>query len=633
MPQAKAKQPLRADEDPDLLSTLVQYFEDSEDSTRDARELSERDRDYVDHKQLTSEEREILRKRKQPPVQNNYIRKKINFLRGFERQIRTDPKAYPRTPQHEEDATAATDALRYVADNTNFDEKRSEFWENFIVEGIGAAEVVVSRDEKREIQTHHIQWDRLFYDFHSRKADFSDARYKGIVIWDDCDNVKRNFPDAEDVISASLSDEFDDTYSDKPVKWVDSKRKRIRIVQIYFLYRGIWHLAFYTKAGYLMKPVVSPWLDEDGFPECCIIMRSAYVDREGNRYGEPRFMIEMQDSINKRESKAVHLISQRQTFGNLRAFPDGVRAQKIELAKPDGHVVLSGNAEFGKDFGILPTGDMAQGQMALLQEAKSEMARTSGAEFASAQSMGNQSGRAVLANQNGAMLEYSPLADGKRQWEKQIYKAWWNRIRQFWTSERWVRVTDNEENVRFVSLNKPVSVADAVTEEIGFIPPEFQNDSRLNVVSRIDNNVAEMDVDIIIEDSPDVVSIQQEEFRNLIDLANAGITFDQETYIRASNLRNKQDILNKMQGESEQQAQALQAQQDAQQQLTTEAVAAAIEKDSSQALDAQASALKKRAEAEKTMIETRKTQAETDGEIADTEQTLIENQQMLSGVR
>ena len=592
-----------AESEQDLLTKLVSYFEEFEQFTRESRKLNERDRDYTDHKQLTSGELEILRKRKQPPVQNNYIRKKINFLRGYERQIRTDPKAYPRTPEHDTDAAAATDALRYIADNTNFDVVRSDFWDNFITEGTGACEVVVSKDKKREIQTHHIQWDRLFYDYHSRKADYSDAKYTGIIIWDDKESVIRNFPGSEKFISDAFSSNNDDTFEDKPVNWIDSKRNRVRIAQIYFEHKGKWHLAFFTESGFLVKPQLSPWMDEDGEPENGMILQSAYVDRDGNRFGEPRFMIETQDAINKRESKMLHLVSQRQTFGNNKAFPDGVGGQKAELAKPDGHVEMNGNSRFGEDFGILPTGDMAQGQFQLLQEAKQDMMKNSGSEMATAQAGGGQSGRAVLAQQNGAMIELNPLADGKRQWEMRVYNAWWNRVRQFWTDVRWIRITDDQNGVKFVGLNKPVSVAEAVEEEMGAIPQEFENDPRMKMVSRIDNQVAEMDVDIIIEDAPDIANVQQEEFANLVALANVGITFDPEIYIKASQLRNKEEILEQMKGKDEAAQQAIQEKQAAQEQLTTEAVAAAIEKDAASAENQIAQAEKNSQEAIQTSIE------------------------------
>ncbi|MEE8208716.1 MAG: hypothetical protein V3T88_07195 [Nitrosomonadaceae bacterium] len=602
---------LRADQDPELHATLVSYFEEYEQQTRDGRMLNERDRDYTDHKQLTDDELSALRSRGQPPIQTNVIRKKINFLRGYERQIRTDPKAFPRTPNHEDDANAITDSLRYIADNASFDVSRSSFWDNYLVEGTGAVEVIVSRNKKREVETPHIQWDRLFWDFHSRKLDFSDALFTGIIIWDDADNIKRNFPGSSDVIDATMSSSVDDTFEDKPTTWVDSKRKRVRIAQIYFQFKGLWHLAFYTKTGFLLDPILSPWQDEDGFPENGMIMQSAYIDREGNRFGEPRFMIETQDSINKRESKMLHLVSQRQTFGNKRAFPDGVGAQKRELAKPDGHVELSGNAEFGRDFGILPTGDMAQGQFQLLQEAKQAALANGTASFQGSPGAENQSGRAIIAQQNGQQIEINPLADGKRQWEMRVYRAWWNRVRQFWTEERWIRVTDDQNNAKFVGLNRKIPVREIVEKEMGGIPPEFEGDERLEMASdQIENQVSEIDVDIIIEDSPDIVTIQQEEFRNLIDLANVGITFDQDVYIKASNLRNKQELLRDIEGKDEaaqqqiaQQAQAQQATDQAFQQLQVEAVSAEVEKDGADSMLKQAQAAKTQQEAIQTEIE------------------------------
>ena len=57
-----------------------------------------------------------LRKRGQPPVIDNRIKTKIDYLVGLEKQQRVKPKAFPRTPQHEDDADGATEALRYVAE-------------------------------------------------------------------------------------------------------------------------------------------------------------------------------------------------------------------------------------------------------------------------------------------------------------------------------------------------------------------------------------------------------------------------------------------------------------------------------------------------------------------------------------
>ena len=107
------------------VADLVRMFEESEDATYDARQLSERDRDYVDNKQLTSAEEAALKKRGQPLVVINRIKGKIEFLVGMEIERRIDPKAFPRTPAHEQDADGASQAMKYVSDEQRYDHKRT----------------------------------------------------------------------------------------------------------------------------------------------------------------------------------------------------------------------------------------------------------------------------------------------------------------------------------------------------------------------------------------------------------------------------------------------------------------------------------------------------------------------------
>ncbi len=254
---------------------------------------------------------------------------------------------------------------------------------------------------------------------------------------------------------------------------------------------------------------------------------------------------------------------------------------------------------------------MAQGQFQLLQEAKQAALANGTATFQGSPGAENQSGRAIIAQQNGQQIEINPLADGKRQWEMRVYKAWWNRVRQFWTEERWVRVTDNENNAKFVGLNRRIPVRELVEKEMGSIPPEFEGDPRLEMLSeQIGNKVSEIDVDIIIEDAPDIVTQQQEEFKNLIDLAGVGITFDQEIYIKASNLRNKQELLRDLEGKDQASKEQVKAQQEAQNaaaqatnQLQTEAVAAEVEKDGADTKLKLSQAAKTEQEAIQTSIE------------------------------
>ena len=95
--------------------------------------------------------------------------------------------------------------------------------------------------------------------------------------------------------------------------------------------------AIVCKGGFLRAPQESPYLDEDGEPECDLIAGSAYIDRDNNRYGDVRQMISPQDEINKRRSKALHLLNSKNVIADMGAVED-VEAARREIAKADGWV-------------------------------------------------------------------------------------------------------------------------------------------------------------------------------------------------------------------------------------------------------------------------------------------------------
>ncbi len=547
------------------LGMVVQWFETSEEATQDARKKSERDRDYYDNKHFTPEEIKKLNKRKQPPVTVPLVRRKVNFLLGHETQTRSDPKAYPRNAPHDEQASsAATDALRYVADNQNCPDKFSDVFENLCVEGMGGAEVLYNI-QKGEVEIKYWPWDRLFYDPHSSRHDFSDATYKGGVIWKDVEEAKLRYPgkekEIENTVNSALTASDSETFEDRPhfKAWVHGqKRKRVRIVQIYWKEGVNWFSAHFTKGGFLEGPNAVIFKDEDGLPTCPMILQSAYVDRENNRYGEVRELIDLQDEVNKRRSKALHLLNSRQTKGEAGAVSD-VNRMKAELAKPDGHVEYNPN----KEFDIIPTNDMAAGNLELLREAKDEMQLAGPNAALMGKQEGSASGRAILASQQGGITELSRLMGRYRHFKLRIYRSIWNRIRQFWREEKWIRVTDDERNIKFVGLNRQTTKLELLQEAVnnGEIVLEeaqqYLSDPAINSPI-VQNNVAEMDMDIIIDEGPDTITIQQEQFETLTKLAaipNAGVALEAEDFIQLSTLRNKDKVLERIEERKKQASQ------------------------------------------------------------------------------
>jgi hypothetical protein len=71
-------------------------------------------------------------------------------------------------------------------------------------------------------------------------------------------------------------------------------------------------------------------------------------------------------------------------------------------------------------------------------------------------------------------------------------------------------------------------------------------DPRLQQVVRVKNDVAKLDVDIVLEEGPDIATLQIEQFEALAGLAKAGLPIDPVSLIQASNLRNKDQIIERM---------------------------------------------------------------------------------------
>lgn len=529
--------------------------------TQDARALSELCRDYFDHKQWTDDQVVKLNARGQAPVVVNRIRAKVEGLVGLYNMRKTDPKAYPRTQAHEDAAEVVTDGLRYVADNVDFDQTRLRVAESFFIEGYGGALVDVRQTPKGEIeiQISEVPWDRIYYDPHSRNLDFSDARYLGIVMWMDKGEAEEKFPeiDVEGLINAADYME-DETFEDRP-RWVDRFHQRIRVALHFYIHKSKWHMGLFSGTEWVVKPQPSPFLDADGEPTCPLVLVSANVDRENNRYSEVRGFLDQQREINYRRSKFLHMNNTRQTFSRKGAVED-IAKLKREMSKADGHVEFPGE-EFGKDFGIIPTGDMSRAQVDLYMDAKAELDAISfNAQLSGERQSGDLSGKAIDRLQQAGTIELNRQFALLSGWETRIYRQVWGRMKQFWTEEKWIRVTDDMDSLRWVGFNQPITLAQHLNEmqmdEASPLPMRQQAAMQLQMIAQqapqmleqmveTKNPVAEMDMDIIIDQSFEFVNVQQEQFQMLAQFAQ-GQDIDILELIELSEIRGKDELIEKI---------------------------------------------------------------------------------------
>lgn len=463
---------------------------------------------YYHSKQWTEAELRELRKRRQPITTKNRIKRKVDFLVGIEQRLRRDPKAYPRTPGSEQAAYVFTCCLRSIEDETKWQAVASECANDGMIRGIGAvwqgARMVKGRPE---IRKSHIPADRFFYDPCSERWDFSDCRFLGEWQWLDIDEAKELLPFAADSIETLATAGNEGSLSILPQEfaksrnrqeWLDARGRRIKIVSIWYKCRGRWMFDYLVGAislcpeGYdCLSPYIGEEDDISGDPAQWMRDHpynpwSPYVDESGDRYGVVRDMIPLQDEINKRTSKMLYMLTVNQTQGEVGAVTD-VEKFKTEKARPDGHM------EYNKGFAFEVVDQTVQtnGQFELLQEAKAEIENLGPNPGLIGRGVEKQSGRAILAQQNSGMTELSPVFERMKQWKLRVYHKDARLAKQFWKGERFIRVTEDPRAVEHLQINRVIE--DPMTGQI-----------------TMQNAIAEMDVDVILDEGPDTITMREE---------------------------------------------------------------------------------------------------------------------------
>jgi hypothetical protein len=550
------------------LAAVKRMAQEALDLGQDTRNRSTTAVQYYHKKQLSSDELEALRLRKQPDIVINRIRPAVNGTLGVLQQGQTDPKAWPRTPNDEDSADVATKTLRYIADYNEFHSIRIAAARDYLIQH--ACAVIVGADDKHRVTIECIAPEEFLFDARSRSEDFSDARYMGVAKWMYADDVAGLYPDQKDdifnAIESTAAITVDASLQDKPSRnagWIDSRRRRMLVVELYYKERGKWLRAVFHACG-ILESGPSSYKDTDGKPCCPIVAQSCYVDDELIRYGIVYDMLDLQDEINKRRSKALHLLNSRQARVSPYYAGDPDRARQ-ELARPDG--VLIG--EQG-EIEVFNNSDVTAGNLQMLQEIKSEMERAGPNPAILGRQSADASGRAVLARQQAGLVELAVVFAGHEAWERRVYRQCWSTAKQYMQAPDYIRITDDEGSPKFIGINQPVQGP----PQVG-IHPETGMPMIQPTILGYENALAEMDVDITLDTVPDTATIAQEQFQTLVELAKMygpqEVPFDDMLMLSA--IPDKSKIIERRKARQEEQSQG----QGPQQQIALEGAVAQID--------------------------------------------------------
>lgn len=671
-PEQAAIAPALPDLEMPTLEEMIELYETAAEAAVENNALCRRDRDFYDGKQWSEDELAKLAETNQPPAIKNRIAKKVNFTLGEEIAKRISPDAKPVTPKHEDDHRAMTAALRAVVEQQRFDQVRSAVFKDMLIYGMGGS--LKGYDEATgKHKLTHVQWDRIVRDPHSRMMNGGlgvdgDALHADVVVWMDlaealrqCSNDKARAA----VKSAVGSDETgtpDSTADDAPRKWIDRKRKRVKVVEHYQRVGDDWICATIAGRELIKDPARTEILDEKGEHSVCpVTLAICYLDQDNNPYGLVRGLISGQEWLNKLSSKVLYQLSVK----NVIAERDLIRHPKRfmqNLAKPDGYnEVEPGALQEGRI--LIQTGtELAAALVNLMEQAKQDI-DTIGPSASMLPGAPATSGREVLARSKAASQELGSAYDSLREWSLAVFTLDWLCIRQHWTDEKWVRVTDDNETsgFRFVGLNRKMSRAERLQELLGKDqPPPLQraidlaagDDGKtvlaqatqilqaqtqrtgqqqdpkqaeqqvlalvmrhplMTDVMTIANSVSDLDIDIVLDDAPDVRVLAEEQFETLTKLAPPLIQSKPEMgpkimrmILQASSLPDKREIIAEWDKPADPQAQQM---QQAQQQLAIQQLRQQVALLTAQVTKTNADAQLSQAKAQAEMVEMQRPEA------------------------
>jgi hypothetical protein len=502
---------------------------------------------------------QVLSARNQAPVTFNRFARKVNTILGVIEKVRQDPKAYPRTPSRaaEDGAELATNVLMYAL-GWQWNDQQIEIGRRTAIRGISGVECCLVQGDQGDPD---IEWDVVdqrdfFYDPKSSKHDFSDCLYLGTTKWWDVEEAVETWPDAEDDLRAYIENgpvtDFERGDERNRMTWINRGATSIRIVDQWYKKGKTWHYCIYSGST-VLEHGESPYNDEKGRSTHKFEMLSYEIDSDNDRYAPFRNLKSAQDEVNQRRSKALHALNSRRVIADDGAVDD-VDVARRELARNDGWLVKNPGKELITEDQVKE--QTMRGHMEFLQEAKNEIDSFGPNPGLVGTDIDPSSGRAIALLQAAGIAEMGPFMSVYRHWKLRVYRKTWCAVQKFWQAPRWIRVTDDENLAQFVQVNG------------------WDKDPTTGFPTAI-NQLAALDVDIIVDEGSSSITTMQDTFDALAVLAKGGVAVPPEIIVEMSNLPSstKQKLLAKF--EEQEQGNPMQAQAI---QLKLEQVQATIEK-------------------------------------------------------
>jgi len=461
--------------------------------------LGSKCKQYVAGRQWTEEEKEVLRKRNQPAIVYNQIAPVRRFVISLFDALKRVVTVLPRSGDDNEKAWMMAQVIDYVFDINDVETKRLWVARDAFDVGIGwwcaQRNQIITADP---VEVDYVSWNEMIWDSSAKRMDLSDAQYMARVKWASVDAVKEAFPEYRKQIDEAIHqdmwmpdwmyvdpkmvNEEDRTVGPSIGAWYDRTLDRVQLMEwweykferlpciisgdVLIPFDEELHSSLIAAGEQLVEaPVRVPYMSIICGPFVLYESRTPYkhfnfpyvpvvFDWDDERY-EPRGMvadlIDPQDEVNKRRSKAIHFLNMNQVVMDEGAVPD-VDALREELADPEGVIVKRPN----RSFELLRNLELAKGHLELMMDAINEIRLISGIySDAIGQPTNARTGAAIQARREGTQTSLVLFLKSAMNAEKKLAIEVMDLIKQYYRGPRILRITDAKGQAAFLSINQP----------------------------------------------------------------------------------------------------------------------------------------------------------------------------------
>jgi hypothetical protein len=561
---------LDSPENKELFDSLLSYYQREIDRQYDNRIAMAKDEDFYDHIQWTEEEASELQKRGQAPIVYNVLSQTINWIIGSEKRGRVDFKVLPRREEDLKPAERKTQLLKYLSDVNKTPFHRSRAFEDAVKVGIGWLEDgVQDTGDNEPIYSRYESWRNMMWDSASTEMDLSDCRYVTRSKWLDVDVAMAMFPGRKDIIYVSKEEGqrygFDGMYSDEVMDQVEidldsssadratdyNYRDRVRLIEVWFrkpvkvskVIDGDWRGEIYEKETappglreyvegqeYVGKQVVA---DRLMMRMHCAIMTTQGLlylgvspyrhnqfpftpiwgyrkGRDNLPYGVIRGLIDIQEDINKRASKALYILSTNKVVMDEGAVDD-IEEFREEIARPDAVI----EKKPGKALDLNVDRDLAQWHVELMARNINMIQQVGGVtDELLGRTTNAVSGKAIQSRQDQGALTTGKLFDNHRlafnlQGAKEL-----SLVEQFMGEKQSFRITNSRGAPEFINVNDGLPENDITKTKADFVI----SDSEWRATLR--QSQAEQMTELLTRMPPEVALVMLDLVVELMDLPN-----------------------------------------------------------------------------------------------------------------